>query len=67
MYEGIAFYAQLPQAGACPPTTQPVYRAYNNGFVRNDSNHRYTTHPAILQPLAAQGWTVEGIVMCAPV
>jgi hypothetical protein len=66
-YEGIAFHAALPQAGVCPLLTQPVYRAYNNGFARNDSNHRYSTKLSALQAMAALGWTVEGLVMCTPV
>src|SRR6478735_559988 len=39
-----AFYALLPDfaTGACPASTVPVYRLWNQ---RADSNHRYTTDP----------------------
>ena len=52
--------------GTCPLPTQPVYRAYNNGFARHvDSNHRITTDPAAIDAVVARGWIREGIVMCA--
>jgi hypothetical protein len=68
-YEGLAFASINPTAQACPAGTSPVYRAYNNGFATNNSNHRYSTSLATLQAMA--GWTVEGIggpapVLCAP-
>jgi hypothetical protein len=50
----------------CPGWTLPVYRAYNNGFARNDSNHRYMTSAAVYAQMVAQGWSGEGAVMCAP-
>ena len=43
----------------------PVYRAYNNGYARNDSNHRYATNLSLLEVLRPQGWTIEGVVLCA--
>ena len=63
-YEGIAFYATPPQNGQCASGIA-VYRAYNNGFVRNDSNHRYSTQLPLLTAMQPQGWTVEGVVFCA--
>jgi len=48
----------------CGAGTIPVYRAYNNRFAQNDSNHRYATDPALLNPLLLQGWTAEGVVLC---
>ncbi len=66
-YEGTAFYALAPNVGGtCSTEYQPVYRAYNNGFVRNDSNHRFTTSIATYQSMIAQGWAGEGVVMCTP-
>lgn len=62
-YEGIAFYVLPPQNDQCVGS-QPVYRAYNNGFVRNDSNHRYSTQLGVLQAMTAQGWSVEGVAFC---
>jgi hypothetical protein len=63
-YEGIAFYLFAPVNGQCTSGREPVYRAYNNGFARNDSNHRYSTELAVLQGMTSQGWTVEGVAFC---
>ncbi len=49
----------------CPDDSQPVYRAYNGGFARGeDSNHRYVTDPALLEPMVLEGWVDEGVVFC---
>ena len=54
-------------AGMCPPGLTPIYRAYNNGFARGvDSNHRITADHSAILAVVAQGWSDEGIVMCAP-
>jgi streptogramin lyase len=53
-------------AGACPAWTQPVYRAYNNRFAFNDSNHRYMTSVDLYDQMVGMGWSGEGVVMCAP-
>jgi hypothetical protein len=42
-----------------------VQRAYNNGYARNDSNHRYSTSDSEMRAMQREGWTVEGNVMCA--
>jgi Repeat of unknown function (DUF5648) len=63
-FEGIAFHAIPPINGQCPAATEPVWRAYNNGYLRNDSNHRYSTDRSVLAAL--KGWTLEGIVFCSP-
>jgi len=63
-YEGIAFYAFLPVGGQCAVGGNPVNRAYNNRFAQNDSNHRYTTDPAIYQAMLGQGWVGEGVRFC---
>jgi hypothetical protein len=64
------FFVALPDAvsGACPATTVPVYRLWNQ---RADSNHRYTTSTAIKAQMQAQGYAAEGfgpdaVAMCAP-
>ena len=65
-YEGIGFFAR--PAGyqqQCPPGWLAVMRAYNNGFVRNDSNHRFSTSDSTMRDMAQRGWTVEGHVMCS--
>ena len=66
-FEGVAFAAQ-PTTGSCSGATPiPLYRVYNDGFVRNkDSNHRFTTSVAEYQATIARGWKGEGIKMCLP-
>ena len=63
------FSVGLPNTatGGCPPPSRPVYRLYNN---RPDTNHRYTTDPAIRAEMLARGWIAEGygpqgVAMCA--
>ncbi len=63
-FEGIAFFIYPPSNGTCATGQAPVYRAYNNGFARNDSNHRYSTDQVALK--AMSGWTLEGVVFCSP-
>lgn len=66
-YEAAAkFWMIKPSGGSCPSWTQPVYRAYNNRFAANDSNHRYTVSSAIYAEMTGNGWSGEGVVMCAP-
>ena len=65
-YQGVSFYA-IPAAGnTCPDGYLRVHRAYNNGFVRNDSNHRYTTSDSTMRDMQAAGWTFESTVICSP-
>jgi uncharacterized delta-60 repeat protein len=65
-----AFYLGIPNSftGACPAGTIPVYRLWNRRF---DSNHRYTTDPAVKAQMIARGYVSEGsgpegVAMCAP-
>ncbi len=53
------FYIALADttSGACPANTVPVYRLWN---ARVDSNHRYTTDPAIKARFVAAGYIAEG-------
>jgi hypothetical protein len=53
--------------GSCKQGEVPVYRLWNQ---RVDSNHRYTTNPAIKAQMIAKGYVAEGygpdaIMMCA--
>ena len=65
-YEGIGFYIRpVDSNGACPAGYLQVQRAYNNGFPRNDSNHRFSTSDSTMRAMAAKGWSIEGPVMCA--
>ena len=67
-----AFGVFLPnaQTGQCPANSIPVYRLWNQ---RADSNHRFTTDPAVQQQMVARGYAPEGygggsmpVAMCAP-
>jgi uncharacterized delta-60 repeat protein len=67
-FESYDYSGTPPGANSvCASGTIPVYRAYNNGFATNDSNHRYTTKIAIYSGMIAAGWSGENIVFCAPV
>lgn len=64
-FENIAFYALVPVNGQCPAGTSPVYRAYNNRWAQNDSNHRFMVDPK--QRVAmAMSWIDEGAAFCSP-
>ncbi len=52
----------------CPSNWTAVYRLWNN---RTDSNHRYTTDPAVKAQMLARGYVAEGygadaVGMCSP-
>ncbi len=64
-YEGIGFYAARPAAGACAGDATPVYRSYNNGAARNDSNHRFTVDATVFARSPSFGHVSEGVAMCA--
>jgi uncharacterized protein (DUF1800 family) len=65
-YEGIAFYIAQAVGGRCAPDQVPVYRSYNNGAARNDSNHRYTVDATVFEKSSSIGHVREGVAMCAP-
>jgi uncharacterized delta-60 repeat protein len=70
-FEGSVTPVRLPNAsGMCPAGAGPLYRAYNNGM-GGAPNHRYTTNPATLNTMLAQGWLFEGdantrVFACVP-
>ncbi len=65
-YEGVGFYIRpVDGDGRCPDGYLEVNRAYNLGFPRNDSNHRFSTSDSTMAEMARKGWGVEGAVMCA--
>ena len=65
-YEGIAFYVRPGARDVrCPDGYLAVNRAYNNGFARNDSNHRYSTSDSTMRDMERLGWTYEGTAMCS--
>lgn len=66
-FESLDFRTTPSSGGTCPAALVPIYRAYNNGFVKGeDSNHRITADQAAYQQLLTLGWNGEGVVMCAP-
>jgi uncharacterized delta-60 repeat protein len=65
-FEGFDFSASPLSSGTCGSGETPVYRLYNNGFERRDSNHRYTTDKAVRDGMVAAGWSGEGAVFCVP-
>lgn len=65
-YEGIAFQALVPTAGACPAGTTPVWRLFNNRQHELDSNHRFVASPETYRIMIADGWAGEGVAFCSP-
>jgi hypothetical protein len=65
-YEQIAFYALVPVNGQCPGDTAPVYRAYNQRGIYNDSNHRFMVDSQMRNAELAGGWADEGVAFCSP-
>ena len=65
-YEGVAFYARVPDAqGKCSAGTAAIHRMYNAGH-GGAPNHAYTADPAKVNTLAAAGWAAEGVAFCTP-
>ena len=65
-----AFYIGLPDTvtGACASGSIPVYRLWNQ---RADSNHRYSSDPAVKALMITKSYVPEGYgpnatIMCAP-
>lgn len=63
--EGISFYILAPQDGSCPSETTAVHRLFDGSPVTGP-RHRYTTRLDIIDTMTRQGWTHEGVAMCAP-
>jgi hypothetical protein len=66
LYEGIAFRALLPVAGACPAGYAAVVRFFRPGAAVLESRHRYVPDPAQLSRMRLTGWIEEGPVFCSP-
>ena len=64
-YEGVAFYARVPDAqGNCSAGSAAIHRLYNAG--RDGApNHAYTADVAKKNTLAGAGWVAEGVAFCA--
>jgi serine protease len=66
LYEGIAFSARLPSAGACPAGTEAVVRFDWPGSDVSQSRHRYVRDPGEQQRMRDARWIEEGPVFCSP-
>jgi hypothetical protein len=66
-YRGTPWYIQQPfgTPQQCPAGYLGVNRAYNQGHIRNDPSHRYTTSDSAMHEMERQGWIYEGMTMCA--
>jgi O-antigen ligase len=58
VYEGTAFFVQLPENGICPLGTTPVYRM-RKGDPDHFANYRFVTAIATKRELVAKGWIME--------
>ncbi len=66
VYEGVAFYARLPDAaGTCGADAVAVNRLFNGGQ-GGAPNHAYTVYDGTREMLAQSGWIPEGVAFCAP-
>lgn len=66
VYEGVAFYARLPDAaGSCGAGTVAIHRLYNGGQ-GGAPNHAYTAYDETQKVPAQSGWVPEGVAFCAP-
>lgn len=63
LYEGSTFWATRPDSkGGCPVFDEiPLFRVWK---AFGDSNHRFTTDPAVVDEMKAKGWVDEGVAMC---
>lgn len=65
-YRGTPWYIHPVDAlQHCPDGYLGVNRAYNQGHIRNDSNHRFTTSDSTMRDMEQEGWTYEGMAMCS--
>lgn len=65
-FESNDYYIRRESPGfTCPEGYLSVNRAYNNGWTRNDSNHRFTTSDSSYREMQRRGWNLEGTVMCS--
>ena len=65
IFEKIDFKINVPVDGACAAALAPIWRAYNNGFAQDNSNHRYGSDARVRARMLAEGWRDEGIAFCA--
>jgi hypothetical protein len=66
VYTGTPWFIQpLIATNLCPSGYFGVNRAYNQGFMRNDVNHRFTTSDSTMRDMVREGWLYEQMVMCS--
>lgn len=63
IYEKSDFAMDVPVAGSCG-ASMPVWRFYNDRWMFNDSNHRFTADPGQREAMRARGWIEEGVAFC---
>ena len=64
--EGTAFRARLPAAGQCPAAHVAILRLWRAGGDPTASRHRYVSDAALVPGMEADGFVLEGPVLCAP-
>lgn len=65
-YEGVAFYARPPTAGACAAGDTPIYAAWNGRDLAAGMSFRYLADATAYAALATQGWNLLGTAFCGP-
>ena len=66
VYEGVSFYARLPDAaGTCGAGTVAINRLFNGGQ-GGAPNHAFTAYDGTREMLVQSGWIPEGVAFCAP-
>ena len=64
--EGIAFWINQALQTSCAPGMLAVTRLSDSRLREFTSSRRYTTSISEVEAMKANGWTEEGVVMCAP-
>ena len=66
IYLGTPWYIQpVDVQQRCANGFLGVNRAYNQGHIRNDPSHRYTTSDSTMRDMEREGWIYEGMAMCS--
>ena len=62
----MVFYLYGPEGGTCASGFDPVYRASVRRSGSPSLRYRYTTSGSVYRTMQQEGWTGNGVVMCAP-
>ena len=60
------FYLYGPERGACASGFDPVYQVSVRRSGSPSLRYRYTTSGSVYRTMQQEGWTGNGVVMCAP-